>query len=106
MTRPLNERMEFDRVIEVTAAGDIVDRPDLHAPELYDDELANPDWLLLDGYSGQHGYSGPMMHSSESIGGRMERDIIATPGVYVALANYTLADGGDLTGEWAVARMT
>lgn len=105
MDRTLNDRMEFDHVIEVTAAGDVIDRPDLHAPDLYDDELADPDWVLLDGYSGQHGYSGPMMHASEFIGGHMERDMLADPGVYVALANYSLAEG-EPTDEWAVARWT
>lgn len=104
MDRTLNDRMEFDHVIEVTAAGDIIDRSDLYAPDLYDDELADPDWVLLDGYSGQHGYSGPMMHASEFIGGRMASDILADPGVYVALVDYR-SDGGEPT-EWAVARWT
>ena len=66
-------------------------------------ELSTDKWELLDGYSGQDRYSGPIMHASEYVGGRMERDILATPGVYVALVDYCL-DDSDPEG-WAVARM-
>lgn len=87
-TRSLNDIMEFDHVIEVTEAGDIIDRPDLYAPELWDGELNTEKWTLLNGYSRQDRYAGPIMHPSEYIGGGMERDIRETPGVYVALVSY------------------
>jgi hypothetical protein len=65
---------------------------DVYAPTLYDDELDSDRWELLDGYSGQYGYSGPVMHPSEFIGGGMARDILATPGTYVAVAAYYSAE--------------
>lgn len=34
-------------------------------------------WQLVDGYSGQHAYSGPVMHASEQLGGGMARDLLA-----------------------------
>lgn len=43
------------------------------------------DWELLTGYTGQYGYNGAVMHASEFIGGGLARDILATPGVYVAV---------------------
>jgi hypothetical protein len=106
--RPLNEIMEFDHVIRVLPDGSIQERVEgVYAPELYDGELAPSDeengWWLMNGYSGQHGYSGPIMHQSEFIGGGMERDIRNTPGLYVALANMpTDGDMEEITG-WAVA---
>ena len=108
----LNSLMEFDHVIRVTDAGAIQDGFGVYAPSLLDDELDDAEWTLLTGYSGQHGYAGPIMHASEFIGGGMARDILETPGVYVALvALYTTdADGkpipegdGDYIGGWAIA---
>lgn len=88
--------MEFDHVIEVTTDGRVIDRPDLHGPDLCDDELetAAP-WSLLTGYTGQYGYSGPIMHNSEYIGGGMALDILDSPGVYVALVSYYSTDADD-----------
>jgi hypothetical protein len=48
---------------------------------------------------------GPIMHNSEYIGGTMEADIRATPGVYVALVNDDIDDPEHAEG-WAVARKT
>ena len=104
--RPLNEIMDFDHVIEVREDGAVWDRPDIFAPELYD-EILSPEsgWTLLNGWSGQDRYSGPIMHASEYIGGRMESWILANPGIYVALvAYYTPEDeDDDDVGGWAVA---
>jgi hypothetical protein len=109
----LNDVMQFDHVIEVREDGSIVDRDDLSAPECYADGVGIDyagarGWEALNGYSGQSGYAGPIMHPSEYIGGRLADDIIATPGVYVAVVVNdldALADDGD--GEpagWAVLR--
>lgn len=103
----LNDVMAFDHVIQVHPDGTVTDAPaTVHAPELHDGELHHhpdaPQWTLMDGYSGQHGYSGPLMHQSEYIGGGLARDILTTPGYYVALTNIT-SDDEDPT-EWAVAR--
>lgn len=120
--RVLNNVMEFDYVIRVNADGSIddgIETPGSHTPELRDDALepsssAVDKWELMDGYSGQQGYSGPMMHSSEYIGGRMADDILAAPGLYVALVNYTTPDESVPEAErdaydeicgWAVARI-
>jgi len=97
----LNDMMEFDHVIRVHADGTVTDEPGVYAPDLHDDDEPIG-WTLLDGYSGQYGYSGPIMHASEYIGGGLARDILATPGVYVALVNY-LSDDEEPEG-WAVAR--
>jgi hypothetical protein len=111
--RELNEIMEFDHVIEVQADGTIVDRPDLYAPEAYadggtDPDMTGTDWALLRGYTGQYSYTGPVMHPSEYIGGRMEDDIRSTPGVYVAVVVTDLSidteSADDNAVGWAVAR--
>jgi hypothetical protein len=105
--------MMFDHVIEVHEDGSITGGPDgVYAPELYDGELSDTaygrslsGWELQSGYSGQYGYSGPVMHPSEYIGGGLERDIRSTPGLWVALVNYVTTDGDDeddIDG-WAVA---
>ena len=109
MGKALNDRMEFDCVVRVDADGKVWDEPDWYAPSLNDGVLdgAGAGWELLGGYSGQYGYSGPIMHPSEYIGGRMERDILARPGLYVALVDYPTGDPDeDESPEpdgWAVA---
>lgn len=104
----LNEIMQFDHVVTVDYDGNVTDGPTwLHAPNLLDDELDSLEWSLLNGYSGQSGYRGPIMHNSEFIGGRMASDIISSPGHYVAVvAHWTPENGGVGTGAegWAVAR--
>ena len=35
------------------------------------------DWEPVSGYSGQHGYAGPVMHPSEYLGGGMARDLLS-----------------------------
>jgi len=96
----LNEVMEFNHIIRVHADGTVTDSPldtyidDAVGMYLADDETERweddfniPEgWELMNGYSGQQGYSGPIMHVSEFIGGGMARDILETPGDYVALA--------------------
>lgn len=119
----LNDKMEFHHVVEVHADGSVTDGPSgLYAPEVYveldsDGQMISLDpndiqvgrgWELLNGYSGQDRYRGPIMHDSEFIGGGMERDILATPGVYAAVTVIGLRPDGeqnddDLVG-WAVAR--
>ena len=105
----LNDIMEFDHVIEVRPDGEIVGRSDIYAPSLYwvdDDqghELEDKGWALLDGFSGQYRYGGPIMHASELIGGAIEDEIRENPGVYVALVCYCIDDSEDVAG-WAIAR--
>lgn len=88
----LNYVMDFDHVVQVHADGRVTDDiTDVYAPEFVGDsatgtaELEDDGWSIMsDGYTGQQG-GGNVMHDSESIGGRLERDILATPGFYVAV---------------------
>jgi hypothetical protein len=96
----LNEIMDFDHVIRVHPDGTVTYPADVYAPELDDDDtVLGGEWELLDGYSGQQGYSGPIMHPSEYIGGGMADDILSRPGLYVAL----VSSDGDTDHGWAVA---
>jgi hypothetical protein len=83
----LNDVMQFDHVIRVWPGG-LITEPmgEPYAPEVSDNgESVSEPWSLMTGYSGQYRYSGPCMHASEYIGGRIARDILAQPGWYVAL---------------------
>lgn len=107
----LNDVMEFDHVIRVHPDGSVTEPRNVYGPEaVYDDEVdGSAEWSLMDGYSGQDRYSGPIMHPSEFIGGGLARDILDTPGDYVAIvAYYTPEDYDPEVGEmdaagWAVA---
>lgn len=119
----LNELMEFGTVVLSDGAGNVsvADRSD--APAVYevvyltldaDGQSTNDDvqglyegWTLLSGFTGQHGYNGPVMHDSEYIGGGMESHIRTTAGYYVALIVDGLPDDQDADENvpigWAVA---
>ena len=105
----LNAIMEFDHVITVCHDGTVTDGPPgVYAPSLLDGDISDSCWRLLNGWSGQYRYSGPVMHNSEYIGGRMAEHILNTPGVYVAIvSDYTPEeeDGELITEGWAVARL-
>lgn len=109
--RALNDIMEFDHVIEVHEDGSITDRSDLYAPECFygdDGKIdlgGSPEWAPLDGYSGQDRYNGPIMHPSEYIGGRLEDNIRATAGIYVAVI-VTDLDDEDRPAGWVVLRFS
>lgn len=96
----LNSAMEFDHPIRVHADGRLTDDvPGIYAPEVAaddDDDIGG--WTLLRGYTGQYGYNGPHMHASEYIGGRLARDILDTPGIYVAVI--VSADCEACGGSW------
>lgn len=101
MTRTLNDLLEFDHVVIVAEDGTVSDTPrDVDAPSLYDGELDDASWSMLDGYSGQDRYSGPIMHNSEFVGEgcRMERDILAlndpANGQSIAQQQAALDNGG------------
>lgn len=109
----LNSRVDFDCPFQVTATGEVVDNSDAFAPDALHDAWhdmlidgapyrKNGTWEALVGYTGQHGYIGPVMHPSEFIGGRLEADILQTPGVYVVVSVET--DDPDNPVGWAVLR--
>lgn len=102
----LNRKMEFDHPVMVlpNGDGDVSDAPaGIYAPEStidVDDNAqivgdAEARWrasvevdgweVFTNGYSGQYGYRGPIMHASEFIGGHLADDIMARPGIYVAV---------------------
>jgi hypothetical protein len=60
-------------------------------------------WDLLTGYSGQQDYNGPVLHTSEFIGGGLARDILATPGIYAVASVDDVEDDGYPIG-WVVLR--
>jgi hypothetical protein len=103
-----NDIMEFEHVIEVRPDLTIVDRDGIYAPDLLNGELIDDNWSLMNGYTGQQG-GGAVMHNSEFIGGRMERDIRSTPGIYVAVVCYwdpdedEDEDNDDNVEGWGVA---
>jgi hypothetical protein len=120
----LNDFMEFDHVVEVKPGGEVTDAPGVHGPgetwvKVDDDgQMVSLDpaainidngqgWSLLTGFSGQHGYSGPIMHSSEVVGGGLERYIVSHPGFYVVTEVLGSPPPGDEGGwdpvGWAVA---
>lgn len=103
MAKELNDRMEFGLVIRVRGDRSVVDADEVHAPELYDDESVKGPWRLLDGFSGQYGYTGPIMHPSEYVGGGLERHILDHPGFYVTLVHYPNSEDDDEPDGWAVA---
>jgi hypothetical protein len=69
-------------------------------------QLGEP-WSLLRGFSGQHGYAGPVMHASEFIGGGLETHILTNPGIYVALSvdDYSDAEDDSEPIGWVVAHI-
>ena len=124
MSASLNDLMEPEHVIEVHPDGRITDGPaGVYAPEVSVDldadgqmlSLSPNDihidrgWTLLNGYSGQQGYPGPIMDDAEFIGGGLERDIRANPGIYVAVTVTGISPDGRMSDDdgivgWAVAR--
>ncbi|OMC55389.1 hypothetical protein A5747_13430 [Mycobacterium sp. IS-836] len=127
----LNDQMEFGRVIQVHADGTVTHPKGVYGPEVVyveldsDGQMIGSDsrdgtdvlvdrwdgWEYMQGYTGQYLSTSRsfIMHASEYIGGRMERDILARPGYYVAV----VVDGLPPTEEfnpnedynvgWAVA---
>ena len=100
----LSDLMDFDHVIQVHPDGTVTEPDDVYAPELDGGtvQMGYGKWSLLAGYTGQYSYNGPIMHSSEFIGGRLARDILDTPGMYVAVVVWA-DDPNDEPAGWAVA---
>ena len=106
----LTDAIEFDGPFEVTPSGEVITRVGgVYAPEVWyvegerEPDVMGSGWEFVDGYSGQHGYSGPVMHVSEFLGGRMAEDVLDTPGVYVVCAVEDLDDPDNPAG-WVLLR--
>lgn len=100
----LSDVMEFDTVIRVNEDGTVDVLEDAISPSLEDGNVGKG-WELLNGFSGQYSYAGPIMHESEFIGGGMARHILSTPGLYVSLVSYYTPEDEDEDNidGWAVA---
>lgn len=88
--KALRDMMEIDCAVRVDRDGNVSLAETVKLPEVInsDGELSSPDgteWVVLEGYSGQYSYNGPVMHPSEYIGGKLAKDILAVPGTYVCL---------------------
>lgn len=119
----LNDQMDFDHVIRITDDGTVADAPGEYAPEVVvecaDDDAGSitaeaeaemvrnverQGWELMTGYTSQYGYRGPIMHASEHVGGDLERDIRATPGLYVVVEPIGMYTSEEQAIGWVVAR--
>lgn len=103
----INSAIEFDQVFRVTENGLVIDEPNVYAPSSYDGSLDASGWSYWStGYSGQDRYTGPIMHASEQLAGGIARDLLAQPGVYALVVDYSLdeEDGDDNATGWAVVR--
>lgn len=92
----LDGAVDFDSPFHIigTAQGGetLVERGlDTDGPEVYqfvdrdgsatgEPDVSRTDWEPVTGYSGQHGYSGPVMHTSEFLGCRMAEDVLEDAG--------------------------
>lgn len=128
-TATLNDLLALDAYpIRVNADGTIDDHAAASTPDVYAEvnsegsytptaerdaasALAREGWEPMRGYTGQWGalVSNWFMHASEFVGGRLAADILASPGVYVAVQ--ITPDGPDddtdvEPTEWAVIRRT
>ena len=120
-TRTLAEQMhdqDFDSCWTVQD-GTVVDVPNVSAPPVYTFEQEDGSWseaevessrweLVSAGFTGQHGYSGPCMHSSETFGEGMAQAIADMTDRYSAFATVAvdglpLDEDEEVTAEsWAV----
>lgn len=115
----LSELMEFDHVIHVDESGNATSAPQSpYVPYVEHDSSHDvtldgipyrdaSTWAPLVGYTGQHGYRGAVMHSSEYIGGALARDILSAPGLYVSVIVMAQSDSDDIEQDfagWAILR--
>lgn len=89
----LSALLDFGHVVRVHPDGTVTDAPGTYAPELLDESLSDSTWTLLDGWSSQYRYSGPVMHPSEYVGGNLARHVLATPGLWAVIGAYFSCDG-------------
>lgn len=124
----LNDLMEFDHVVYSDGRGNVTDNLvsfRTYAPQPYVDLDAEGqmttlgvegihdlgEWALLNGFSGQDRYGGPIMHPSEFVGGGLERYIRENAGFYVVVEVTGIkefSEDAEIDGEmecvgWAVA---
>lgn len=117
----LDSIMELGHVVRVRPDHTVDDHVrDTYAPEVVvnadedgqisaadDDDLIRSvrrqGWELVTGWTGQYGYHGPIMHPSEYVGGALAEHVLATPGLWVAVAVTVLDDGDSDDAGWVLA---
>ena len=87
------QRMDFDHVFVLDAAGNLTEPSGVWAPDVWHDpdadiEIQGEGWGCMTGLTGQHGYSGAVMHASEVMGGSwgVVRAMIELCGIYGPVA--------------------
>lgn len=108
---------EFDSVFRVWTNGDITLVPGTYAPDVHHDDTYDilidgipvddsETWEALSGYTGQYGYTGPVMHASEQFGGKLREDVLSHPGIYVLVVVEVFPDDDPepAPAGWAVLR--
>lgn len=113
-TNRVNKYAQFDAPFVMdgsTIAGRFWgDVPGVHAPSVYHDPdgditIEGDGWLAMTGLTGQYGYNGAVMHSSEFIGSRIAEAMSdlsdSTPQVFVVVVVESDVDGEEPAG-WAI----
>lgn len=95
----LEANMEFDTPYSIGADGSVTyNQAAPSPPEYYDNTLDGDGWEPVNGFSGQQGYKGPVMHNSEVLEGRaIESHLLDNPGTYAVVA----AQWENKDEEWA-----
>lgn len=102
-----NENINFDSPFIVLPNGEFERARSIYGPSAYHDEdcdiyLDSSGWTALTGYTGQHGYNGAVLHSSEYLGGGLLKDILDdVGGVYCLTVVEDMEDPDNPVG-WCV----
>lgn len=102
-----NENINFDSPFVVLPNGEFA-TVNIYSPSVYNSDtediyIESTEWEALTGYTGQHGYNGAVLHSSEYLGGGLLKDILEdVGGVYCLTVVYDLDDDG--MAGWSVLR--
>lgn len=104
----LDNSIEFDTAFIVLPDGEYAETGE-YVPSVYNDSetdvyVESSQWEALTGYTGQHGYSGAVLHPSEYFGGGLLKDVSEDiGGEYALTVVYGLEDDSDIIG-WCVLR--
>lgn len=104
----LNSLVEFDSAFIVTPEG-IESAHGTYVPTVYNDDetdiyIESDKWEALTGYTGQHGYNGAVLHSSEYLGGGLARDILEDVGGIYAVTVVEDMDDPENPAGWCVLK--
>lgn len=107
--------IEFDTAFAFNGQHITVNRS-IIIPSVYVDDTPDPStltiesdqWQAITGFSGQHGYDGPIMHPSEQFSPNVLRSLYETHGTNAiyALTEVIDADDPDALVGWAILKRT